>query len=579
MKKKTARLFSHFVKPIVILPVLMAGIVFGWQHYLSASRSLDIPKNNLLINGSFEELNEAGLPADWQVAVEGGTTQATASIKKGYTGKRDIRVDIANYDKGTVNIVSPKVAVEPGVRYFFKAYYITDADFDLVVRYHYKDGTQERELIRHYLDYDYPWSTMSGGVTIGEGIEAITFAAQLSSKGYIEMDGAYVIKTDTEPSVDACPADGNVVPNPQLSTIVGGAPQGWEPFQYGNNKATNQIVASGNDFYARSEISAYTNGEAKWVYTPVATAPHSRYCASFEYRSDVRTDIMAEYTLTNGTIKYNYLGTLLPAGNWTRVTVFAETPAEAKAIMVSVELISKGYVETDNYQLVRLPGDGTTFKRPLVSVTFDDGWATSYTNGASLLDAYGMKGTFYINPGYVGDEDIVTFDQLLDLKRRGHHLGSHGNLHIDLTAFSAEKVKSDLSASQDYAVKRLGISQVDFASPYGKHDARADTIIQSLYASHRGTELGINTKQNFSKYDLKALFVRKDTTLEEVREFLEDAKANNGWLILVYHQIEDSSDPFIVSKKTLEAHLKAAKQSGITVKPVRGALTELQSQL
>jgi peptidoglycan/xylan/chitin deacetylase (PgdA/CDA1 family) len=66
---------------------------------------------------------------------------------------------------------------------------------------------------------------------------------------------------------------------------------------------------------------------------------------------------------------------------------------------------------------------------PLVSFTFDDVPDSAYTNGASILEDYGIQGTFYIASGTCGSTDthwrVISREQVALLHARGHEIGCH----------------------------------------------------------------------------------------------------------------------------------------------------------
>lgn len=102
------------------------------------------------------------------------------------------------------------------------------------------------------------------------------------------------------------------------------------------------------------------------------------------------------------------------------------------------------------------PGFRPADHRPGALLTFDDGFASNYHVAAPILEAAGMRGVFFVNPGFcaydrataeralrmlarprgrrVTDEDwvLMTPEQLADLTRRGHTIGNHTLTHANL---------------------------------------------------------------------------------------------------------------------------------------------------
>src|SRR2546429_4538496 len=69
----------------------------------------------------------------------------------------------------------------------------------------------------------------------------------------------------------------------------------------------------------------------------------------------------------------------------------------------------------------------------VVSLTFDDGIQTQL-GAASVLEAHGMRGTFYINSGNVGTKSFfMSWSQLDGLASVGHEIAGHTVDHKRLT--------------------------------------------------------------------------------------------------------------------------------------------------
>ena len=69
--------------------------------------------------------------------------------------------------------------------------------------------------------------------------------------------------------------------------------------------------------------------------------------------------------------------------------------------------------------------DGET--RPIL--TFDDGGSSFYEPISFLLDKYGFKGRFFIATKYINTVGFMGREQIKDLYKRGHLIGSHSHSH------------------------------------------------------------------------------------------------------------------------------------------------------
>jgi uncharacterized repeat protein (TIGR02543 family) len=142
-----------------------------------------------------------------------------------------------------------------------------------------------------------------------------------------------------------------------------------------------------------------------------------------------------------------------------------------------------------------------------------------------------------------------------------------------------------MTASQSTLKTDTGESITDFAYPYGLYNTNVMSAAQAVYSSARGVESGLNSKDNFSLYDLKVEDVYTTTTTAQVADWVAQAQATKTWLILVYHGVDaNTADPvdgdiYDVPPAQLGPQLAAIKASGITVDTISKALTAVLPQV
>lgn len=580
-KQRIRALLSH--PWIVVLPVVVL-LWLGWQHYLDISRPINVSERNLLEGGSFEEIDKSsGLPANWKV-VAASSTKVTTGSPKGYTKGKGLGLYVRNYQAGDVTLQTPAVNVESGKTYLFKGYYLTTTPFDLLVRYHFKNGSSRLENIREYPANSDPWSTVSHAFKATADLQSVEMLYRLSANGDLNLDDTYMEQKDSGVYLPSPRTSGaNQIPNAQLSEATNDQPNDWVSYHTGDNKSTFSYLKEGDNPSLRVEVSDYKDGEAKWQYLPLPVKSGQYFDFTVDYQSTSPVEVTAEYEMEDGSHQFELGATLKPASEWTHAKANFEVPVGAKGMFVSAILHGNGTLTTDNYELHDITRPGANgqyrFDRPLVSVTFDDGWQSSYTEGAAQLDKFGYPGTFYLNSSTINTGIFMSQQQLADLKKRGHQLAAHGDDHSDMTAISAQQLNKELKNTHDYLQQNFGLKAQDFATPYGKSDAEVQWTTRQYYHSHRGTDTGINTKQNLDPYNLTVLFVTKDTSLETIKTAIDTAKRDNGWLILVYHRIEKNvQSSTTISPSAFKQHLEAIKQQALPVLTVEQALKELQKQ-
>ena len=188
-----------------------------------------------------------------------------------------------------------------------------------------------------------------------------------------------------------------------------------------------------------------------------------------------------------------------------------------------------------------------------VSLTFDDGLQSAYTNAAPILQTYGLTGTDYVPTGCVGsvgtcpanpDATYMNWAQVQALQNTfkwevGSHTIDHPCLANDCdgvpTITPAQEV-NELTGSKQ-ALSANGINATAFASPYGDYDNNALGLIAKSYSSHRGfADIGFNT---FPYNDLLLVTqqVEGKVTVAQVEKWVNTAMTNKQWLVLTFHDI------------------------------------------
>jgi peptidoglycan/xylan/chitin deacetylase (PgdA/CDA1 family) len=227
--------------------------------------------------------------------------------------------------------------------------------------------------------------------------------------------------------------------------------------------------------------------------------------------------------------------------------------------------------------------DPRLFEEPLISVTFDDGWESIYTEAAPLMDKYDIASTQYIVPGLYSDEqNYISLDQAHSLRKGGHEIASHTWSHENLAHITLDEARMQLTKSHD-ALKPLidKDHKMSFASPESSTNAAVMPIIKDLYSSHRNTyadfgngvtDADVNIADSFDRYNIIGFAVRPGTTDAEIQAAIDYARLHNGWLVLVYHQIDDTGETYSASPKQFERHLKLIKNSRMKTALVRDVM-------
>ena len=128
-------------------------------------------------------------------------------------------------------------------------------------------------------------------------------------------------------------------------------------------------------------------------------------------------------------------------------------------------------------------------------------------------------------------------------------------------------------------IKPFGRSVPNFASPYGDYNQTVNAEIKKLYGSHRTVNEGYNSKDNFDAYRLRVQNIFSTTKASEVQAWVERAKADKTWLILVYHRVANDPGTYDSYVADFDAQMAAIKASGVQVKTMAEALAITRAQL
>ncbi|KAK0220761.1 carbohydrate esterase family 4 protein [Armillaria nabsnona] len=106
-----------------------------------------------------------------------------------------------------------------------------------------------------------------------------------------------------------------------------------------------------------------------------------------------------------------------------------------------------------------------------VALTFDDGPYIYSQNIVGILDAKGVKGTFFVNGNNYGCiYDDMEIAALQNAYSKGHQIGSHTWAHKDLATLTTAQVESEFTLTDIALEKILGVKVAFMRPPYGSYN-------------------------------------------------------------------------------------------------------------
>ena len=124
--------------------------------------------------------------------------------------------------------------------------------------------------------------------------------------------------------------------------------------------------------------------------------------------------------------------------------------------------------------------------RPFL-ITIDDGNLDNYTNAFPIMQKYGFTGVLYLVGNYIGAQDYMNVDQILEMYNAGWEVGSHSLSHLDLTKLEPDAVRTEIIESREMLEAKLGVPVLTFAYPFGfKNEMVVDYVKFAGYIGAMG---------------------------------------------------------------------------------------------
>lgn len=227
----------------------------------------------------------------------------------------------------------------------------------------------------------------------------------------------------------------NLIQNGSLEIAAGTSPLGWSPNSWGNHTAVHTYPVQGplGGAAVRTEITSYAangTGDSKWFFTKVPVTPGTTYTYKDSYRSNTISDVIGQYTLTNGTFHYfGLVKEVQPTTTWASLSATFTPPVDATHVTFFHLISAVGYVEIDNVELY-VSGNGTPsetippiveFTNPLPGQTVSG--TTTIT--ASSTDNVGVTYVFYAVDGIPITGQITESPYAFAWNTRTHTDGPH----------------------------------------------------------------------------------------------------------------------------------------------------------
>ncbi|TXG77678.1 hypothetical protein E6P97_01350 [Patescibacteria group bacterium] len=562
----------------IVAIVLSSNIV---AMFTNQAHTLAAEHGNLLSNPYLAVDAPDGQPQDY-VKDTWGSHEAVFSVEQETPEAKFLRTQVSNYDDGDAKWYHAANSLDAG-EYTYQDVYRSSVQTHYWVRYITAGGSVSYAWIGH-ADPSADWSTKSLDFHVAEAATNVSVFHVVNSNGYLDTR-----QFSLRPAVDAASCE------PELESVItnggfestcsstGGA-IGWKLDRYGAITADYRLST---DAYAGSHsaellVASAPAGEAGLTSAPVSVASNSKVNIRFRYKSSVYLYAYAEIHTDEGVSYAPLTSVAASTSEWSLYDSAFLTPAGASAFVLHIATSDLGQINIDDVTSESSELAGTAqFDRPLVSINFDDGAAGTYRRGVPLMNQYGFKGTYYLNGSTIDTPTYMTRAQVRALAATGNEIGSHGYTHTDLTTLAQDELAENIDENNIVLQALVSGGVHNFASPFGAFNATVVDAIMQRHTSHRDTSGALNHKYDFNPAHIHSKVITQQTTPAQIRVLLDEAKTQNAWLILTFHDISTarSSDEYTIRITELRSYLQLVKSSNVNVVTNQAAIQEIMSQL
>jgi peptidoglycan/xylan/chitin deacetylase (PgdA/CDA1 family) len=203
----------------------------------------------------------------------------------------------------------------------------------------------------------------------------------------------------------------------------------------------------------------------------------------------------------------------------------------------------------------------------MISFTFDDITLEAMT-GAEILKAHGVHGTFYVAAGLAERRDSLGpyagGAQVKHLIEAGHEVGCHTYSHLDCGQADRAAIAADLDRNRRTLLAWGAPTPATFAYPFGDVSLSAKMEAAQRFRLARAVHPGL-VRGGVDLNQAPAVSIDGPDGEGWGAHWLERARAQSGWLILISHGMRPAMSEFTTAPLAFKTLVQAALAQGIEV--------------
>lgn len=277
-----------------------------------------------------------------------------------------------------------------------------------------------------------------------------------------------------------------------------------------------------------------------------ATAQPGAAVSALLMADSVLISARGETAYLSPTYRDTFQNVTVPSG----ITWTSRVPAVAT---VSVDGLVTGQTAGTTYVVAAMPSSTdsilvTVAMRGAITITFDDGFITAYSNAWPVFQEFGLPGNIAVNPAQVGFPAYMTKSNLDELHAAGWSIVSHTMTHDSLTSQTAGELDWELRESKEWIDAQGYNGSNVFVVPYHVWGMRERDAVGGYYEATRGTSAAAVMPESLvpwrppNPYDLtgidaEALPYTTPQGRDRLRALLQRTAAEGAFLDVYLHHL------------------------------------------